>query len=197
MFARKLIAAGFVAAVSCMLIWPLDASAKRKKKGDAEEETASPFTTTEEADQTRVAVDINGDRVADIWNYYPTGADVHRSAPTRREIDLNRDGRPDVVTYYADEVMVRKEIDADFDGQTDWVDFYEGGKRVRSEWDTDFDGRPDLYKYYDRGRVERIEQDARLPRDGKVDYWEYYSEGVMQRAGRDIDGDGKIDEWGE
>ena len=189
---------GVVSLFLCTCLLPLGAEAKRKKP--AQEETAadaSPYTATQEAGYTKIAVDIDGDGSGDIWNFYPDGADVASSHPVRREIDLNRDGRPDVITHFSGDVMVREVIDADFDGDPDWVDFYESGKRVRSEWDTDFDGRPDLFKYYDRGQIERIEQDSQLPRDGQIDYWEYYENGVMQRAGRDVDGDGKIDEWGE
>ncbi|MDP7111094.1 MAG: hypothetical protein QGH45_03980, partial [Myxococcota bacterium] len=106
MSARKLWTAIAMAMMVALLL-PADAWGKRKKKGD-DEEAISPFTTTEEANQTRVAVDINGDRIADIWNYYPPGADVDASAPTRREIDLNRDGRADVITFYEDDVMSRE-----------------------------------------------------------------------------------------
>jgi hypothetical protein len=182
------------ACLAAVLVFPGPADAKRKKQ-DSGATGSSPYSTEQVGGYTMVSLDINDDGSADIWNYYQvgdTGGD-----PIRREIDLNRDGRPDVVTHFSGAEMVREEIDADFDGAMDWVDFYEAGLRVRSEWDTDFDGRPDLFKYYSKGKVERIEQDARLPRDGRVDYWEYYENGVMQRAGRDIDGDGNIDEWGE
>ena len=188
--------AAMVALLAFSLLVPCTADAKRKKKAKTEDQ-GNQVVTTEASGQTKVALDINDDGVADIWNYYASKANAGDATPLRREIDLNRDGRPDVVTHFAGDVMVREEIDADFDGAMDWVDFYESGSRVRSEWDTDFDGQPDLFKYYNRGSVERIEQDAKLPRDGRIDYWEYYENGIMQRAGRDIDGDGKIDEWGE
>lgn len=178
---------------------PAGAEAKRKKKQEeaAEEVPVSPYTTSQESGYTKIAVDIDGDGAGDIWNFYPDGTDVATAHPVRREIDLNRDDRPDVVSHFSGDELIREELDADFDGNTDWVDFYEGGKRIKSEWDTDFDGRTDLWKYYDRGQIERVEQDSQLPRDGRIDYWEYYDNGVMQRAGRDVDGDGKIDEWGE
>lgn len=173
-----------------------DAQAKRKNKAE-DERPVSPFTTTEDGDVTQVTVDINDDGVPDIWSYYVTGADLGASSPMRREIDLNRDGRPDMVAYYNGAELVKEEIDADFDGLVDWTSYYEEGRRIRSEWDTDYDGRTDMYKYYNRGRIERIEQDQLLPRDGEIDYWEYYDRGMMKRIGRDLDGDGSIDQWGE
>ena len=184
--------------VAAVIALPGAADAKRKKNQDEEQASnEATVTTSQEGNYTRVAVDVDGDGSVDIWNYYASKDAVGDRQPVRREIDLNRDGRPDVVSHFSGDILVQEEIDADFDGQTDWVDFYEEGQRARSEWDTDFDGRADLYKYYNRGMVERIERDALLPRDGRIDYWEYYENGIMQRAGRDIDGDGKIDEWGE
>ena len=193
MSGRKMLAlAAFLAFAVGLADW---ADARGKK--DDDERPVSPFTTSEEGGFTRVTADINGDGTPDIWSYYVVGADIGGDAPVRREIDVNRDGRPDMISHYDGAALIREEVDADFDGRVDWISFYEAGNRIRSEWDTDYDGRPDMFKYYNKGQIERIELDQLLPRDGRIDYWEYYDGGMMKRVGRDLDGDGVIDQWGE
>ena len=45
------------------------------------------------------------------------------------------------------------------------------------------------------GKLSKLEMDT--SGDQVMDYWEYYEDGVMQRSGKDTDGDGKIDQWGD
>ena len=85
-------------------------------------------------------------------------------------VDLNGDGRPDLVTYTdARGTIVRDEQDFNHDGVMDDFRYYEKGKLVREEIDTDFDGRIDLWVY--------------LAADGRS----------VLRYERDTDGDGKPD----
>ena len=65
----------------------------------------------------------------------------------RKELDLNRDGKVDVVSYFDTEGQLEKEeMDSDYDGRFDWTDRYQDGIRVMSEYDTDYDGLPNVFK---------------------------------------------------
>lgn len=142
----------------------------------------------------KVSFDTDGDGAPDVWEYYPrTGTEADRT-PARREVDLNHDGKIDVISTYSSGKLAREEMDADFDGRIDWIDIYEDGQRVRSEWDTGFDGKADLFKYFENGVLVRVEQDTNA--DGRSEYFEYYKDGTIDRFGRDTDGDGKVDQWG-
>lgn len=136
-------------------------------------------------------VDIDGDGSPDIYNRYRELEGGGRLL-VEKELDLNRDARVDVTSFYDEEgTLIREEMDGDFDSRVDWIDHYQGGRRVLSEVDTDFDGTFDLYKYYEGGELKRKERDT--DGDGKVDYWEYFEGGEVSKVGRDIDGDGQMD----
>ncbi len=144
------------------------------------------------------AVDLDNNGVADIRNFYREREDAPRLL-VRKELDLNRDGKKDVVTHFDDDGnLVREDMDSDYDGRLDWTDHYKDGVRVMSEYDTDFDGRPNMFKYYMVGEdgtvyLDRKERDE--DGDGQIDVWERFSAtGEVVRAGRDTDGDGKVDE---
>jgi hypothetical protein len=66
----------------------------------------------------------------------------------RRAVDVNGDGRPDVVKYFAAGQLVREEIDLNFDGKPDVWSYYEGGRLVRKESDFDGDGKADKVERY-------------------------------------------------
>ncbi|MCB9746406.1 MAG: hypothetical protein H6740_27765 [Alphaproteobacteria bacterium] len=142
---------------------------------------------------TLVKIDLNGDGRADVFNFYRERSQAARLL-VKKELDLNWDGRIDVVSFYDDfGTLIREEMDGDFDGQVDWIDHYQGGRRVMSEVDTEYDGRFDLWKYYEGTNVRRKERDT--TGDGQVDYWEYFNDaGVVVKTGRDVDGDGQMDE---
>ncbi len=139
-------------------------------------------------------VDINGDRRPDVFN---TLRPRKESAPllVKKELDLNLDGRIDVVTYYTDEGELEKEeMDDDFDGRTDWIDHYRGGSRVMSEVDANRDGTMDTFSYYEGNppRIDRKERDT--DGIGGIDTWERFDkDGNVIKTGRDTDGDGKMD----
>lgn len=141
---------------------------------------------------TQQKIDLDGDAVADVSNYWRERSDGPRQL-IRKESDLNRDGKIDVRTWFDAAGQIEKEeMDGDFDGQVDWTDHYQGGKRVLSEVDTDYDGAYDLFKVYEGGKVRRKERDTNG--DGQLDFWEYLDEqGNVVKVGRDVDGDGVMD----
>jgi hypothetical protein len=120
------------------------------------------------------------------------------SCCTRRDLDLNRDGRPDAYQFTrvtdGEGVVVRKEVDVNFDGKVDLVrNLDDKGKLLEERLDTDFDGKPDVWRYFDKGSIAREEAD--LNYDSRVDYWEYFEGGKLDRIGIDRDYDGNVDEW--
>lgn len=59
--------------------------------------------------------------------------DAHQVA--RREVDSNKDGRPDMTFFLERERVTRAEIDLDFDGATDlWVTY--DGRELVSSWES-------------------------------------------------------------
>ncbi|MCX7808927.1 MAG: hypothetical protein N2515_09985, partial [Deltaproteobacteria bacterium] len=117
-----------------------------------------------------------------------------------REVDLDGDGRKDMVRYYNDESRpLREEADRDFDGQIDALTFFQEGRIVRQEFDTNADGRIDTKLFFDdEGKPFRAERDLTgrsTPSEWKPDRWEYYEQGHLVRIGIDIDGDGRVDRW--
>lgn len=76
-----------------------------------------------------------------------------------REVDLNGDGRKDLLVFYLpDGRKLREEFDHDYDGVADVKSYYEGGVLVRQELDVNYDGKPDLLQHYEGGRLARTEK---------------------------------------
>jgi hypothetical protein len=86
----------------------------------------------------------------------------------RRERDVQGDGRPDTILYYAgDGQLERREDSSRLDGRMDMWTHYVKGKVVRKEADTRGTGEVDLWIYYDEsGNVVRAE--ALLEKDVKL-----------------------------
>ena len=141
---------------------------------------------------TEQQIDLNGDGVADVFNYYQESSEGVRLL-VRKEVDLNWDSRVDVRSWFdLSGQLEKEEMDGDFDGHVDWVDHYQGGRRVLSKVDTDYNGTFDLYKIFEGGKVRRKERDTNG--DGNIDFWEYLDEsGRVIKTGQDIDGDGVMD----
>ncbi len=146
-------------------------------------------------------VDLDGNGRPEIRNFYRERTGGTR-VMTRKEIDIDLDGKVDIVTLFDEDGQIKTEqIDSDFDGVFDWTDHYKDGARVLAESDTNFDGKPDIFSYYaigddGRPRLDRKERDTNG--DGLIDFWERFdSEGHVVRSGRDTDGDGKMDERDE
>ncbi len=142
--------------------------------------------------------DLTGDKVPDARTFTVLAAGEDGApAPrlTRKELDLNADGRVDQATDYGAKEQKRREaLDLDFDGRVDQVTYFDAqGRITRKERDLGFDARPDVWLYYERGQLVRKERDSNG--DGRVDSWESWVEGRVDRVGEDVDGDGEVDRW--
>ena len=144
-----------------------------------------------------VTLDINLDKKPDVWKFFGSvqqdGQTV--SVLTCKQVDLNHDGKVDMVYYY-DQTGTQstlEEADLDFDGVFDVTTYFVGGKKVRKEEDTNLDKRPDVWTYFEDEKVVRIERDTDF--NGKVDEWQYYEGGKLDRIGYDTTGTGRLDRW--
>jgi hypothetical protein len=110
------------------------------------------------------------------------------------KVDVNGDGKPDIVKVKKAGREVCRAVDLNFDGLMDAFIYYEAdGRERRRESDFDRDGRPDEIAYYAGGVIERKERETNY--DGKLDTWDYYQAGALVRRERDSDGDKIIDQW--
>lgn len=146
--------------------------------------------------------DLNGDNKPDVWKTYVYRGpeDAPRDKKVRllakHELDLDFDGRPDVVLIYNEEgAVVTEQMDLDFDGKPDAIDYYADGVLYRRDLALDFAGKPSIVKFYNDGKLTRKERDT--SGDGKFDTIEYYEDGKLVRIGEDRDGDGKPDVYTE
>ena len=138
--------------------------------------------------------DTNLDKKPDVWKYFvPNGQGAQ--VMTCKQVDLNHDGKVDII-YYFDDTGTQsnlEEFDLDFDGRIDLTVYYANGKKVREELDTNYDGHSDLWKFYEDEKLVRVERDADY--NGRVDQWEYYEGGKLDRIGYDTSGSGRVDKW--
>ena len=144
-----------------------------------------------------ITADTNQDKKPDVWKFFATttlnGQQVQ--ALSCKQVDLNHDGKIDIVYFYDDRgaQTTLEEFDLDFDGKFDLTVYYVQGKKVREELDTNYDQRPDLWKYFEDEKLVRIERDTN--NDGKVDEWQYFEGGKLDRIGYDTTGSGRVDRW--
>ncbi len=197
-FMRQL--TSYLCLASCLVFSSACASKKSGDKKDGELADVDqegyvkrlPDDTFDPACCNRVEVDLNGDVKPDAYEF---NRKVNgRVVTVRKEVDINRDSKIDLIRLYNDNAeLVMERIDVDFDGRVDVVNIYGDGKLVRKEYDTNFDKIVDVTRHYKEGKILRVEADHDL--DGRVDYWEYYDGGKLDRAGVDSDGDGEVDQW--
>ena len=138
--------------------------------------------------------DTNLDKKPDVWKYFVAngqGAQVM----TCKQVDLNHDGKVDIIYYYDDTGAQSnlEEFDLDFDGRIDLTVYYANGKKIREELDTNYDGQSDLWKFYEDEKLVRIERDSDF--NARVDQWEFYEGGKLDRIGYDTSGSGRVDKW--
>src|SRR6185437_9819006 len=86
------------------------------------------------------------------------------SCCTKREFDLNKDGKPDAYQFVkvvdGEPVIIRKENDVNFDGKIDLVRIMnEKGELSEERLDNDFDGKIDLVVFFEKGIIVRKEYD--------------------------------------
>ena len=145
-----------------------------------------------------VTADTNLDKKPDVWKFFATVQQNGQSVSVLscKQVDLNHDGKVDVVSYY-DETgnqMTLEEADLDFDGKFDVTIYYVNGKKVREE-----DGHQLRQEARHLDSTTRTRSSSRIERDtdfnGKVDEWQYYEGGKLDRIGYDTTGTGRLDSW--
>ncbi|MCU0660999.1 MAG: WD40 repeat domain-containing protein [Myxococcota bacterium] len=139
-----------------------------------------------------VQIDLNQDSIPDVRKVYAKGPEGE--VLVCREADLNYDGVKDLIYMY-DELgrTTRDEVDLDKDGRIDIISTYADGKVVKQELDSNSDGMIDSVRYLENDQPVRFEADT--DGDRRIDHWEYYEDGRLVRIGTDKDGDGKAEEW--
>ncbi|HEY3353435.1 MAG TPA: hypothetical protein VGQ83_09315 [Polyangia bacterium] len=164
--------------------------------GDGTDSVAYDRNRCEGKNNRVVRLTTREDGKPDIWKFYATVSEggTQIEVLVCKQVDLNHDGKVDIVTYYDQSGRVAKEeIDLDFDGGFDETVFYEAGKLVRKEYDRNHDGKTDEWAYYENEKLARIERDSKGR--GRVDVWEYYEAGKLDRIGYDTTGSGSVDRW--
>ncbi len=154
-------------------------------------------TKCNEKDKKIITSDTDLDKKPDVWKYYQSKEINGQKVEVLvcKQVDLNHDGRLDMVSYYDDagQKVEMEEADLDFDGRFDAAFYFANGKKVRIESDMNFDSKVDVWKYFEEEKLVRIERDTNS--DGRVDEWQYYEGGRLDRIGYDTTGSGKVDKW--
>lgn len=144
--------------------------------------------------------DTSGDQMPDVRKVFRRVGTFpdYRLILLCREVDVNQDGRKDIIRYYSDlGVPQREETDRNLDGRMDEVRIFQSNQTVQRQLDSDRDGRLDTKIFYRNGAPHRIERDSRgrSQQTWQPDHWEYVESGRIVRIGTDIDGDGSVDVW--
>jgi hypothetical protein len=156
------------------------------------ERMENPQESFNESDYSRRDLDLNADGKPDAYQF--SFIEDGKRVVVRKEVDVNFDAKIDLIRAFNDKGDLLQEwLDTDFDKSIDVVNFFEKGKITRKEYDTNFDSNVDVWRYFTNGVIDRKEAD--LDHDGRKDYWEYYEGGKIDRVGVDRDGDGEVDEW--
>jgi hypothetical protein len=157
------------------------------------------FTTSEEDGLIVERYTLDDDDEPDVIKFFETYPDpddeqVTRRRLRRKKIDVNSDGRVDIVREYDKEGTPKsEEVDVNLDGVFDARNFFDNGQMVRKELLGEDGSSVVETRYYNDGTIMRVEKDRNS--DGSVDYWEYYEQGTLDRIGRDVNGDGSADKW--
>jgi hypothetical protein len=110
------------------------------------------------------------------------------------KMDINGDGKPDIVHVTAGGREVCRIVDLNLDGAIDAFIYYDAqGRERRRESDFDRDGRPDEISIYENGVITLKMRETNF--DNKLDTWDHYQNAVLTSRERDTDGDGIIDQW--
>src|SRR5690349_18903033 len=90
-----------------------------------------------------VTADTNQDKKPDVWKFFQvvSSGGQKTNVLTCKQVDLNHDGKLDIVYYYDDKGVqtVLEEFDLDFDGKFDLTVYYAQGKKGREELETNYD----------------------------------------------------------
>ncbi len=149
--------------------------------------------------------DVNKDGNADMWKIYQeikTNDDQTKKILSRREIDLNFDGKVNYYKFYSQKGNIKKEyIDLDLNGFIDTIRYYEKNLIIKEE---NFKKNPinkDLtinenikpYKryLYKHQKLNRVVIDR--THNGTLDSYLFFRKNKLIQIGFDDDDDGKID----
>lgn len=117
------------------------------------------------------------------------------NAPTAVKVDINGDGKNDIVHVMKGDKEVCRIVDLNLDGFPDSFIYYEadGKTERRRESDFDRDGRVDEIAISEHGQITLKLRETNF--DNKIDTWDYYEAGRLTKRERDTDGDSIIDQW--
>lgn len=120
--------------------------------------------------------------------------DCNGNSASANKVDINGDGKPDIVHVMSGNREVCRIVDLNLDGAIDAFIYYdEQGRERRRESDFDRDGRADEIAIAEGGVVKLKLRETNF--DNKIDTWDFYQNGVLVRRERDSDGDEIIDQW--
>lgn len=111
------------------------------------------------------------------------------------ELDANKNGTNDTVSYMDGTRVIRVELDLDENGKVERWDFYGAdGKLEKVGFASKDDGVMDSQAFYDsNGATRRIEISTR--RNNRFDRTEYYDKKALVKSEDDTNGDGRPDKW--
>jgi len=114
---------------------------------------------------------------------------------SRIELDANKNGKNDTVSYMDGTRVIRIELDLDENGKVERWDFYgPDGKLEKVGFASRNDGVMDSQAFYaPEGVITRIEMSTR--RDDRFDRTEFYERNVLVRSQDDSNADGRPDKW--
>jgi hypothetical protein len=116
------------------------------------------------------------------------------SSSDAQKVDVNGDGKPDIIHVMKAGKEVCRIVDLNMDGSIDAFIYYDDqGRERRRESDFDRDGRADEIAIFEGGVLKLKMRETNF--DNKLDTWDYYEGGRLVRRERDSDGDGIIDQW--
>src|SRR5262249_17005294 len=122
--------------------------------------------------------------------------DCDTGSSSAKKIDVNGDGRPDIIHVMSGAREVCRVVDLNMDGRNDAFIYYDdAGNERRRESDYDRDGRPDEIDILKNGVV--VEKMREMNFDAKLDTWDFYDGGRLVKRERDTNADGLVDQWWE